>query len=76
MSELQIIWIVLYSAASVWVAIDSKRIGATRYKSMMAMGPVAMFLCSLFFCGLTIPFYLVFRSRVKRGLVPLKVAPP
>ena len=63
---------IVVGTSSIWAAWDSSRIGLRRYKSQMANGPVVvLFMCVVFWL-LCLPWYLIIRQGIKRGLVPIK----
>ena len=57
---------------SLWMAFDSRKIEAKKYKSLFGMGPFAIFCCGWFIWIITFPGYLNLRYRIKNGLAELK----
>jgi hypothetical protein len=57
---------------SLWVAVDSSRIGLKRYKSGIAYGPVLLFFACMMLWIVGFPWYLTTRHNIKTGKAVLK----
>ena len=58
--------------SSLWVAVDSSRLGLRRYKSGISYGPVVLFFACLLLWIVGFPWYLAMRHRIKSGTATLK----
>lgn len=63
---------ILILLSTIWMVIDSKKINIKQYKSVIAMGPVAMFFCGMGLWGLCFPLYLGAKLSIKDGTLPKK----
>jgi hypothetical protein len=57
---------------ALWAAVDSNRIGLRRYKSGVALGPIALFFGIALLWIVGFPWYVTVRGRIKRGAAQLK----
>ena len=64
---------VLGSAA--WASIDSAALGLQRFKSRLAVSPVAVFLAIALLWILCFPTYLMLRQKIQAGELELKDPP-
>lgn len=63
---------VMLPGTALWAAWDSSRIGLRRYKSMIAYGPVGLFLAISFLWPIAFPLYLAMKFRIQRGIAEVK----
>jgi ssDNA-binding Zn-finger/Zn-ribbon topoisomerase 1 len=58
---------------SIWVGIDAKNIGASRYKSpIFPTQPVTLAICSMILFAIVFPGYLYLKCGIKAGTAKLK----
>ena len=58
-----------------WAALDSRRIHLTDYHSALAFRPLALFLLSLSFPVVVVPWYLTERDLIREGRTPRRGDP-
>ena len=68
---LHVTWFMVI-ATSLWVAIDSYRLGLSRYKSGISYNPAILFMACLLLWIVGFPWYLVMRHKIKSGMAVLK----
>ena len=64
-------WIVILGTAG-WVALDSAKIQIKRYQSGISYGPGVLFIACVLLWAVTLPWYLVVRSKIKNRTALLK----
>src|SRR5688572_17253089 len=69
---LHVTWLMV-AATSLWVAIDSYRLGLSRYKSGISYNPAILFMACLLLWIVGFPWYLVMRHKIKSGTAVLKL---
>ena len=63
---------VMIFGTSLWVAVDSSRIGLKRYKSGISYGPAVLFFACMMLWIVGFPWYLTMRHNIKTGNAVLK----
>ena len=66
-----ILWLVI-AGTSVWMAVDSSKIGLRKYKSFISMNPVLLLVCGAMLWVVTFPCYLSIRYKIQNGGAQLK----
>lgn len=56
-------------ATSIWAAIDSSRLRLREYNTLLATGPIHLFMGVLLLWIVVFPSYLVVRSKIRAGLL-------
>ena len=65
------LWLIVLGT-SLWIAIDSSKIGLYKYKSGISLKPVVLFFGCVMLWGVGFPWYLSMRYKIKHGLAQLK----
>jgi hypothetical protein len=73
--RLAAIAVVVIFLTSIWAAMDSVRIELQMYRTWIALHPIFLFNLMYLLWPVAFPWYLVARSRIERGSLPLKSTP-